>query len=112
MLGRVLAWIATAAGLTLIVVLVTGGFRFEVGPLRVSAHGIVPPLLVMAVAGAAVFWRGTGAARHAFATAIVSAAAVAAVGVGFGTFSASAADPSAYVSHAALIDSGRLALEE
>ena len=51
MAGRVLAWIATAAGLMLIVVLVTGGFRFEVGPVRVSAHGVVPPLLVMALTG-------------------------------------------------------------
>ena len=54
MLSRVLAWVATAAGLLLIVVFVTGGFRFEVGPLRVSAHGVAPPLLMMAIAGAAL----------------------------------------------------------
>jgi hypothetical protein len=122
MLSRALAWIATAAGLTLVVVLVTGGFRFEVGPVRVSAHGVVPPLLLMALAGAVLFWRRaardafdgitTGITRHARAMAIVSAAAIAGMGVGFGTFSASSADPSAYVSHAALIDSGRLTLEE
>jgi hypothetical protein len=39
MISRVLAWIATAAGLVLIVI-ATGGFRFEVGPLRVSAHSV------------------------------------------------------------------------
>ena len=116
MAGRLLAWMATAAGLTLIVVLVTGGFRFDVGPLRVSAHGVTPPLLLMAVTAAALTWRGSARARdalagittdittHAPAIAIVSAAAIAGVGVGFGTFAASSADPSAYVSHAALID--------
>jgi len=124
MAGRVLAWIATAAGLMLIVVLVTGGFRFEVGPVRVSAHGVVPPLLVMALTGGALLWWGHGRARDAFAgittdisnhaltVAIVSALAIAGVGVGFGTFAASSADPSAYVSHSALIDSGRLTIDE
>jgi len=124
MLSRVLAWVATAAGLLLIVVFVTGGFRFEVGPLRVSAHGVAPPLLMMAIAGAALRWLGAGrarealagligdVARHATAIAIVSAAAIAGVGVGFGTFAASSADPSAYVGHAALIDTGRLTFDE
>jgi hypothetical protein len=124
MLGRVLAWVATAAGLVLIVVLVTGGFRFDVGPVRMSAHGIAQPLLVMAVSGIALAWLGAARARdafagisahvtnHALALAVVAAAAIAGVGVGFGTFAASASDPSAYVSHALLIDSGRLTIEE
>ena len=124
MAGRVLAWIAAAAGLTLIVVLVTGGFRFDVGPLRVSAHGIVPPLLLMALAGGALFWRGPAApAMRSPASpptspgtrrriAIVAPLAIAGVGVGFGTFAASSADPSAYVSHSALIDNGRLTIDE
>jgi hypothetical protein len=122
-LARVLAWIATAAGLTLIVVLVTGGFRFEIGPLRLSAHGIVQPLVLMTLAAVALAWRGAARARdaltgittsittHAPAAAIVSAAAIAGVGIGFGTFAASAADPAAYVSHSALIDEGRLTIE-
>ena len=124
MLGRILAWIATVAGLTLIVVLVTGGFRFQVGPLRVSAHGVVPSLLLMALTGGALLWWGHGRARdalagittditrHALAIAIASAAAIGSVGVGFGTFAASAADPSAYVSHSVLIGSGRLTMDE
>jgi hypothetical protein len=124
MLPRVLAWMATSAGLVLIVVLVTGGFRFEAGPLRVSAHGVTTPLLLLTAAGAARAWRGAAPARdalsrivtsvttHAAAIAVVSAAAIAGIGVGFGTYSASASDPSAYVSHSALIDSGRLSLDE
>ncbi len=124
MASRVLAWIATAAGLTLIVVLVTGGFRFEVGPLRVSAHGVVPPLLLMALAASALFWRGPARAsdalagitttitRHSLAIAVASAVAIGSVGVGFGTFAASSADSSAYVSHSVLIDSGRLTMDE
>jgi len=124
MLARVLAWIATAAGLTLIVVLVTGGFRFEVGPVRVSAHGITQPLLLMVLSGAALKWLGAARARdalaavtagtsnHAPAIALVGAAAIAGVGVGFGTYAASSADPSGYVSHAVLIDNGRLTIDE
>ena len=115
---------ATAAGLVLILVLVTGGFRFEAGPLRVSAHGVTTPLLLMAAAGVALAWRGsaraldalrrifTSVTTHAAAIAVISAAAIAGIGVGFGTYSASASDPSAYVSHSALIDSGRLSLDE
>ena len=124
MLPRVLAWIATAAGLVLIVVLVTGGFRFEIGPLRVSAHGATTPLLLMTAAGAALAWRGaargtdalsrifTSVTAHAATIAVISATVIAGIGVGFGTYSASASDPSAYVSHSALIDSGRLSLDE
>jgi len=86
MLPRVLAWIATAAGLVLIVVLVTGGFRFEAGPLRVSAHGVTTPLLLMAAASVAPAWRGsahaldalsrtfTSVTTHAAAIAVISAA--------------------------------------
>lgn len=124
MTSRVLAWIAMAAGLVLIVVLVTGGFRFEAGPLRLSAHGAVTPLLLMAAAAVALAWRGSARAvdalsrivtsitTHAAAIAVISAAAIAGVGAGFGTYSASASDPSAYVSHSALIDNGRLSLDE
>jgi hypothetical protein len=124
MVSRVLAWIATAAGLVLIVVLVTGGFRFDVGPLRVSAHGLATPMFLLAAAGAALAWCGSARAmdalativtsitRHSAAIAVVSAAAIAGIGVGFGTYSASASDPSAYVSHSALLDSGRLSLDE
>jgi hypothetical protein len=122
MLGRVLAWIATAAGLLLIVVIVTGGFRFDIGPLRVSAHGVAQPFLLMVLAGVALAWRGaagdalaglSGAiTRHAQAIAMVSAAAIAGIGVGFGTYAASSADPSAYVSHGVLIDDGRLTIDE
>ena len=124
MLGRLLAWITTAAGITLIVVLVTGGFRVDLGPLRLSAHRAALPLAVMAL-GALALWRlGPSGARVALASlstdisnqapavAVVCAAAIAGVGVVYGTYAASSADPSAYVSHAALIADGRLSFDE
>lgn len=124
MLARGLAWIATVAGLVLIVVLVTGGFRFELGPLRPSAHGLMGPIVVMAVGGGALRWLGAVRGREALASitstltvrapviAALAAAAIGGIGVGFGTFAASSADASAYVSHSALIDRGRLTIDE
>jgi hypothetical protein len=122
--ARLLAWTATIAGLVLIVVLVTGGFRFEIGPLRLSAHGVAGPLLVMAVSAGALRWLGavrgrdalasltSALATHAPVVALVSAVAIAGIGAGFGTFAASSADPSAYVSHSVLIDRGQLTIDE
>ena len=119
--GRVLAWIATTAGLVLAIVLVTGGFRFNVGPIRISAHGSTAPLVLMALAAALLSWLGGARAalagigldiiRHARAIPVVSAAAIAGVGVGFGTYAASSADPSAYVSHSALLNAGQLTID-
>ena len=121
MLARVVAWIGTAAGLVLIVVLVTGGFRFELGPVRVSAHDVVPSIVLIVVAGSLLFWRdgardalsaiADDLARHARAIAIAGAVAIAGVGIGYGTFAASSADPSAYVSHGVLIADGRLTID-
>jgi len=123
-LRRTLAWISVAAGITLIVILVTGGFRLDLGPVRVSAHRTTPPIAVLVI-GALVLWRlgpsrarealetiSTGLSNGAPAVALVSAVSIAAVGLFFGTFAASSADPSAYVDHAALIDSGRLSFDE
>ena len=121
---RILAWISIAAGLTLIVIAVTGGFRVEVGPVRISAHRMATPLAVLVLAGFALWRLGPTRARdvlasvstdisnHAFPIAVVCAAAIAGVGVGYGTFAAASSDPSAYVSHAALLDSGRLTLDQ
>src|SRR6185369_9034128 len=50
--------------------------------------------------------------NQAPAVAVVCAAAIAGVGVVYGTFTASSADPSAYVSHAALVADGRLSFDE
>jgi len=124
MARRALAWISIGAGLTLVIILITGGFRLEIGPLRVSAHRPWQPLVVMVLAGIALARLGrpeardalagiaTDVERHALSIAVVAAAAVAAVGVGYGTYAASAADPSAYVGHAVLLDDGRLARDE
>jgi hypothetical protein len=124
MLRRCLAWICIAAGITLIVILVTGGFRVDAGPIRLSAHRSVPPLAVM-VLGALALWRlgplragdalasvAADLSNHGLAVGVVCALAIAGVGVVYGTFAASSADPSAYVSHAALLDGGRLSFDE
>ncbi len=115
------AW-AAAGTLALavgVVVAVTGGFTVRAGPLRLSAHGLGGPLAVVLAAGIALWLHGrdearaalasvTGAlARHATALAVVLAASTAGAGVAFGTFAASATDPSAYVSQAELLVSGR-----
>ena len=43
-----LLFVATSASLVLIVILVTGGFVIEAGPLRLSAHRPLTPLLIAA----------------------------------------------------------------
>ena len=127
MLARVLAWIATAAGLTLIVVLVTGGIPVRGRPApRLGARRRAAAPADGRCAGAALKWRGAARARRRARrrsrparsrvthrrSRIVGAAAIAGMGVGFGTFAASSADPSGYVSHAVLIDNGRLTIDE
>src|SRR5262249_57030263 len=95
-----------------------------VGPLRVSVHSSGTPLAVALLAwGGALARRrvATSAAaaeliqlleRHAAAAALVAAATAAGVGVAHGTFAASGADASGYVSEAALLASGRVVRDE
>src|SRR5689334_17012816 len=56
MLSRLLSWIITAAGIILIVILVTGGFRVDAGPVRLSAHRSTLPFAVFII-GALALWR-------------------------------------------------------
>jgi hypothetical protein len=59
--GRILTWICTAAGITLIVIVVTGGFRLEVGRVRISAHSVATPTALLVIGGLSL-WRA-GARR-------------------------------------------------
>jgi hypothetical protein len=105
---------------------VSGGFRFTVGGLRVSAHSPLTPSLaaIAMVAGWAWLAARRGLAAHDL-TAIESsidragwpivigvAAASAGMAIAFGTFSAAGADASGYLSQAAMWAAGRLELSD
>src|SRR5687768_9506622 len=108
--SRFLIAAGTGALLVLIVILVTGGFVIDAGPFHLSARRITGPLVIAIAAwtAAALQGRATLAASagyvsgfletHAGALALVIAAAAAGAGVAYGTYSASGADASGYVS--------------
>jgi len=121
--GLLVAAGTTALGIA-IIVLVTGGFTIAAGAFHLSAHRILPPVIaaLAAYASAAALDRSRLRTvleavcpridRHAFAIAIVLAAAMAGIGVAFGTYSASAADAAGYISQADLLAHGRTAFTE
>jgi hypothetical protein len=103
-----------------VVIAITGGFVVDAAPLYLSAHRLLPPLVVAAAAYLLAFLQGHASIvaadaalsefvhRHALAIAIVLAAVAAGVGIAFGTYVVAAADPSAYISQAHLITKGDL----
>ena len=120
----VLARAGISVGITALmvaaVVAITGGFVVDAGPFYLSAHRLLPPLVVAAAAYLLAFRLGHASIvaadaalsefvhRHALAIAIVLAAVVAGVGIAFGTYIVAASDPSAYISQARLITKGDL----
>ena len=122
--SRILVAAGTGALLVLIVILITGGFVIDAGPFHLSARRITGPLVIAIAAWAAAAFQGrailaASAASvsdfldtHAGAIALVIAAAAAGVGVAYGTYSASGADPSGYVSQAELFASARIVQDE
>ena len=104
----------------LVVVLITGGFVIDAGVLRLSARRPGGPLVVATLAWLALARGGRaaiaqGAARiapfidrHAIGLAVILASACAGIGISYGTYAASGADPSGYVSHASLLARGRI----
>ena len=117
--------IGTSALLVLIVVLITGGFVVNIGPLRLTALRWYRPLAFALIAWtlAAGIGRRRGLAnaasavapwldRYAVAGAIAISTAAAGAGVAFGTHAASASDAAAYVSQAELLASARVARDE
>jgi hypothetical protein len=105
-----------------IVVAITGGFVVDAGPLYLSAHRLLPPIVVATAAYLLAFLQGHPSIvaadvalsafvhRHALAIAIVLAAVAAGVGIAFGTFVVAASDPSGYISQARLMTKGDLAV--
>src|SRR5262245_5815544 len=99
--SRVLAAAGTGALLVFTIIVFTGGFVMQAGPLRFSARRWPAPLLIALVSwlSAALLGRDrlldsasavTGFLdRRATALALVLAAALAAVGIAHGTYSAS-----------------------
>jgi hypothetical protein len=120
--------LASAAGIAALVVLIiisiTGGFTINAGLLHLSAHNWRGPLAIALVALVAAACSGRAAFAeaavanwqfiddHAFALAIVLAAATAGAGIAYGTYSASSSDASGYVSQSRLLASARLATDE
>ena len=117
--------LGTGAWLVLVIVLITGGFVIDAGPLHFSSRRPNAPLVILATAWIAAFVVGGPRAaahalvrlggrldRHAPAIAIVIAASAAGTGVGFGTFAASAADASGYVSQSKLLAAARVSFDE
>jgi len=114
----------TGALLVLIVIIITGGFVIDVGPLHFSARRVTGPLAIAfaAWATAAVLGRAPLAASavslsnvldiHATAIAVILSAAAAGAGIAHGTYSAAGADASGYLSQAELLASGRIAQDE
>lgn len=122
--SRVLVAAGTGALLVLIVIVITGGFVVEAGPLHLSARRVAGPLVMALAAWAAIALHGRAHAaasaasifnylnRHATAIAVILAAATAGVGIAYGTYSASGSDPSGYVSQAELLAAGRISQDE
>lgn len=114
----------TCAPLVLIVIVVTGGFVIDAGPLHLSARRLTSPILIAVAAWTAALFldrqalAATTAAvltfleRHAVALALVLASAAAGAGVAYGTYSASGSDAAGYVSQSALLASGSLIRDE
>jgi hypothetical protein len=122
--SRILVAAGTSALLVLIVILITGGFVIDAGPLHFSARRIPGPLFIAlaswtaaALLGRASFAASTASISgfldiHAAALAVVIAAAAAGVGVAYGTYSASGSDASGYLSQAELLASARIIQDE
>lgn len=123
-LARFFTTIGIGALLIFLIVIISGGFRVQAGPFRLSVTRWLTPLLVAAAAAVGAAAQGRAAVSSAFAAvgdvlesrshaaAIVLAAAAIGVGLGFGTYAASASDASGYVSQAALLASGRVSHDE
>jgi hypothetical protein len=103
-----------------VVIVATGGFVVENGPIRLTARGVKNPLIIagaawglLVILGRAGLARATAEMapfvdRRATSIAIVIAAACAGTGFGFNTFAAHSTDPSGYVSTSKMLLEGQL----
>jgi len=88
--------VGTIAVMVAAVILITGGFVIDAGPLHLSAHRVLPPLLIASAAYAFALRQGRASVaaadaallefinQRAISIAIVLAVCAAAVGVGPG----------------------------
>jgi hypothetical protein len=117
---RFLVTVGILALVALVVIVETGGFVLEAGPLRLTARGVKNPLIIAGAAWGLLLLLGPAALaqttrqvapflhRHATALAVVIAAACAGTGFGFNTFAAHSTDPSGYVSTSKMLLEGSL----
>jgi hypothetical protein len=106
--------------MVVVVIAMTVGFIIDAGPLYLSAHRLLPPLVVAVVeyllavrlGHAAIFAADANlfefVHRHALAIAFALGAVAAGVCIAFNTYVVAASDPSAYISQARLITKGDL----
>jgi hypothetical protein len=123
--SSILILVGTGALLVLLIVLITGGFVIDAGPLHFSSRRWPTPLALAAAAWLAAVLVGgrRGAAdamvelgeqleRRSAALAGVIAMAAVGVGIGLGTYAASGADAAGYVSQAQLLAAARVSSDE
>jgi hypothetical protein len=128
---RSLRWariLLIAAGLLAvwsILALITGGVRYDLGPVRLSSRNPVRPVL-LAMLLAVIAWRmayeqrlerrlqrlSAVESRAAPIVALIAAASVLAMGLQFGVRAAGGADPLGYVSESALWRQGTLRIDQ
>ena len=123
-IAGLLVAIGTTALSIAIVVAITGGFTLDISVLHLSAHQVVQPLVIAALAyGLAAFsgWRRfldsataicARVDQHALAIALTLAAATAGIGIAFGTYAVSGADAGGYIGQADLLARGELSFHE
>ena len=115
MIRGALITIGLLALVALVVIVATGGFVAQLGPVRLTARSIKNPLIIGAAAWALLalldrkaLGRTTSEVapflhRHATSIAIVVAAACAGTGFAFNTFAAHSTDPSGYIATSRLL---------
>jgi len=123
-LARALLVLSALMLLWAAVVVVTGGFRIEIGSMRISSRN-ASRIFLFAALPAALAWRlayrewlevwivthRAALRRLGAALAVASAAGVVTAGVLYGSRTSAASDPSGYVSQSALWASGRVAID-
>ena len=124
-LARILLVVSAALFAWAAAVAVTGGFRIDLGSIRISSRN-PSRIFLMAALPAALAWRLAYRdalevwlranrlllQRLAFVSSVLFAAGVVAAGVKYGSRTAAASDPSGYVSQSALWASGSLKIDQ
>jgi hypothetical protein len=122
--SRVLVVVGTLALVILVISLTAGGLSLQLGSVRLTARQPFRPFVVALAAWLAAVWLGRSTVRdtlvplaafferRAAGIAVIVAAATLGVGIAYGTYSASSADGSGYVSQSALLADGRTTIDE